>query len=287
MEPDPPDHPPIGLIGNLFNTILDSCANACQRVTSTEQLRRLRSESERFFLWGDGVSVTDGQLDKALASSSELYQTTLSALYELGGVVNDDLVRAAALTGPVSPLAGSRELQLLLRKAGAVLDTPTAIGDYEGLSDDENGPHSLGDVIDDMVTYIDCLMDLSLALESTVSYPESKVAEPGEMVSTHTRYTLPHSIISSYQSLGMHTLSSPTAPDDDNANSLGIDDGGLPGSQARMYDFVSFFSLLPNPNTSRQNSVRRHIPGTCRPPGPLGGTGVKPTSSHLAGNRSE
>ncbi|UPK96270.1 hypothetical protein LCI18_007205 [Fusarium solani-melongenae] len=239
MEPDPPDHPPLGLIGNLFNTILESCVNACQRLTSTEQSRRLRSESERFFLWGDGVSVTDGQLDKALATSSELYQTTLSALYELGSIINDDLVRAAAPTGPVNHLAGSRELRLLLREASAILDTSNATGDSEGLSDDENGPHSLEDVLDDMVTYIDCLMDLSLALESTLAYSESGSIEPavvelGEMVSTHTYSTPPNSIISSYRSLGIRTLSSSTMPDDGNAIYLGIDDGGLPGSQATI-----------------------------------------------------
>ncbi|KAL2691422.1 hypothetical protein Neosp_001807 [[Neocosmospora] mangrovei] len=197
MEPDPPDHQPVRLIGNLFNATLDSCANACQRLASTEQSRQLRNESERLFLWGDGVSVVDGRLDKALTPSSELYQTTLSALFELGKVINDDLTKAVAPTGLADPPAGSRELQLLLKQASAILDEPSATGDSESLSDEETGPYSLEDVLYDMGIYIDCLMDLSLALENTVVYPESISFESASIEPT---------IIKSRETEPAHTL---------------------------------------------------------------------------------
>lgn len=158
MGPNPPGHP---LIGDLFNAILDSCVNSYQRLTSDEQSRRLRSESERFFLWGDGVSAANGQLDKALPTSSELYQTVLSALYELGKVIDVHLAQVIPTSQPANPATDTRELRLLLEEAGAVLGAPNATEDSESLSDDENGPCSLEDILDDMATYIDCLMDLS------------------------------------------------------------------------------------------------------------------------------
>ncbi|KAI8723137.1 hypothetical protein NCS52_00168800 [Fusarium sp. LHS14.1] len=174
MEPNPPDHP---LIDSLFNAILDSCVNAYQRLKPDEQSRRLRSESERLFLWGDGVSA-NGQLSEALPMSSELYQTVLSALYELGKVVDVDLAQVISASRPNDPAADTRELRLLLETAGVILGVPNATEDFESLSDDENGPSKLEDVLDDMAIYINCLMDLSSTLQNVLAYPESISIEP-------------------------------------------------------------------------------------------------------------
>ncbi|KAJ4327239.1 hypothetical protein N0V84_002369 [Fusarium piperis] len=242
-ESDPPDPSPVSLIGNLFNAILDSCVVSYQKSTSNEQSRRLRSEAERFFLWGDGVSATGGQLDKALDTSSELYQTALSALYELGKVVHDGLTKVVALEGVAGPVAGSHELQLLLEDVSVTLDTSNAIEDSESLSDGENGPYSLEDVLDDMATYIDCLMDLSLALEDALAHPKSVrfkptviepiVIEPTDIELNHVRPAVGDSVVSSHQGIDVPELSSPAYGD---AISLGIDDSGLPSFQATMYD---------------------------------------------------
>ncbi|KAI8685447.1 hypothetical protein NCS55_00217100 [Fusarium keratoplasticum] len=209
MGPNPSSHP---LIDNLFNTILDSCVNAHQRLTPDEQSRRLRSESERLFLWGDGVSAANGQLDKALSTSSELYQTVLSALYELGKVIDVDLAQVIPTSQPANPATDTRELRLLLEEAGAVLGAPNATEDSESLSDDENGPYSLEDVLDDMATYIDCLMDLSSPLQNIIVYPESTSIEPAiaefnEMKPARTRPPPSYSSINSYRTyvgVGMH-----------------------------------------------------------------------------------
>lgn len=187
MESTPPGPP---LIDSLFNAILDSCVNAYQRLKPDEQSRRLRSESERLFLWGDGVSA-NGQLSKALPMSSELYQTVLSALYQLGKVVDVDLAQVIAASRPNDPAADTRELRLLLETAGVILGVTNATKDFESLSDDENGPSKLEDVLDDMATYIDCLMDLSSTLQNTLAYPESTSIKPAivefnEMKLTHS-----------------------------------------------------------------------------------------------------
>ncbi|KAJ3466145.1 hypothetical protein MRS44_006803 [Fusarium solani] len=208
MGSDPPD----ALIGNLFNVILGSIVNAHRKLTSTEQSRRLRSESERFFLWGDGVSAANGQLDKALPPSSELYQTVLSALYELGKVIDVDLAQVIAPARPADP-ADTRDLRLLLEEARAILGAPNATEDFESLSDDENIPYSLGDALDDMATYIDCLMDLSSPLK-TSSYTPS-------LFGLSLRVEMPR-------------LSSPTMPVDGNPLYLETDDSGLPHFQATI-----------------------------------------------------
>ncbi|WAO84945.1 Hypothetical protein NCS54_00217700 [Fusarium falciforme] len=244
MGPNPPGHP---LIGDLFNAILGSCVNSYQRLTSDEQSRRLRSESERFFLWGDGVSAANGQLDKALPTSSELYQTVLSALYQLGKVIDVDLVQVIATSQPTNAATDTRELRLLLEEARAILGTPNATEVSESLSDDENGPCSLEDILDDMVTYIDCLMDLSPPLENIIIYPESirsestsiepAIVELNERKPPRTRPTPSGSSISSYRTyvgLEIPRLSAPTMPVDGNPLYFEIDDSGLPHFQVTI-----------------------------------------------------
>ncbi|RSL87380.1 hypothetical protein CEP52_015539 [Fusarium oligoseptatum] len=218
-------------------------------------LRRLRNESERFFLWGDGVSAANGQLEKALAKSSELHQAVLSSIYELGKVVNNDLAKVVTPTGPANTLTDTRELRRLLGEAGTILNAPNTIEDPNSLSDDENGPCSFEDVLDDMATYIDCLMDLSLALENTDTYLEStrfeptatrsNIIEPIEMRPIHTLPAVSDSFFSSHQRVETPQLSSPTIPARGHDLSLRIDDSGLPGSQAKMYGPLTLFEGTP------------------------------------------
>ncbi|RTE83901.1 hypothetical protein BHE90_001478 [Fusarium euwallaceae] len=243
MGPDPPDHPSVGLIGNLFKAILDSCVKASQIITSTKQLRRLRSESERLFLWGDGISAADGHLDKVLAPSSELYQAVLSTLHELGKVANNDLAQAVAPSEPANPPTETRELQRLLREAGVILNAPNATENPDCFSDDENGPCSLEDVLDDMEAYIDCLMDLSLALEDTLIYPESSfeptatettIVDPMEIEPTHTNPVVIDSPGNPHQGDEISQPFLSTVPTGGHTLSLGIDDGSLPSFQAKI-----------------------------------------------------
>lgn len=264
MGSDPPD----ALIGNLFNVILGSIVNAHRKLTSTEQSRRLRSESERFFLWGDGVSAANGQLDKALPPSSELYQTVLSALYELGKVIDVDLAQVIAPARPADP-ADTRDLRLLLEEARAILGAPNATEDFESLSDEENIPYSLGDVLDDMATYIDCLMDLSSPLENILVYPESirsesTSIEPAIVDFNDMKPTRPSgSFISSYRTyvgVEMPRLSSPTMPVDGNPLYLEIDDSGLPHLQATMYDLFSFLLSFKTSHTGILELYSKALP---------------------------
>lgn len=178
--PEPSDVSPLGLAGSLFETILNLCTSISQQLARTRCSRRLHSELERYFLWGDGFSASQGYLDEILAKSTELRQAVLSSLYELGKVVKDDLLRVAnnavrdkqhddSAESVMRELAQSglaKELQRLLDETASLLDTPEAMTDFESLSDDGSTRYDLDDVLDDVAIYIDCLMDLSLALEN-------------------------------------------------------------------------------------------------------------------------
>lgn len=176
-----------GLAGDLFKAILGLYIVITQQASQTKHSRRLHSELERFFLWGEGLSVSDGQLDDTLSKYPELRHTVLSTLYELGKVIKDDLLRVIGGTTHseeygssaefvLTDLAQSdmtRELQRLLKNAATVSIVPKARADFESGSDDGFTRDDLDEILDDLATYIDCLMDLSLALESPIVDLES------------------------------------------------------------------------------------------------------------------
>ena len=174
------DISPLGLAGSLFEAILNLYTAITQQAARAKHSRRLHSELERFFLWGDCFSASDGRLDEVLSKSSELRHTVLSTLYELGKVVKDSLLRVFDVSSRSEGPDGSAEsvstdhaqvageLQRLLEKTATVLDAPEATTDFESLSDDGFRRYDLDEILNDIAVYIDCLMDLSLALESPV-----------------------------------------------------------------------------------------------------------------------
>jgi hypothetical protein len=173
--PEPATVTTRGLAGSLFDAILKLSTMAGRRVSRSTKLRK---ELERLFLWGDSFSASSGRLDEILAKSTELRQAVLSELYELGKVVKNDLVKATRLL----PLSQDEkqtclELNRLLENAVIVIDGPGTTMELDFSSDDGSTTGDLDDTVDDMVVYIDCLMDLSLALEDPLldSSPAMKV----------------------------------------------------------------------------------------------------------------
>ncbi|KAJ5675813.1 hypothetical protein N7462_008710 [Penicillium macrosclerotiorum] len=180
--PEPPEIPSPGLSSNLYNAILSLLLTVAQRKAHTTYSRRLRSELERLFLWGEAFSLPDDEFDEVLSKSSDLYQTVLCTLYELGKVIKENLLQAVDRTSqskePIGPaetvlanLAHSdtaQHLQGLLEKAAPIGGAPKTLAEIESLSDCESLRYDLDEILDDVAIYIDCLMDLSLALESPV-----------------------------------------------------------------------------------------------------------------------
>ncbi|KAJ5671376.1 hypothetical protein N7507_000503 [Penicillium longicatenatum] len=178
--PEPADNSVLVLASDLFKAILSLFTSIAQHSAQMKHSRRLRSELERFFLWGDALSISNGQLDEVLSKSSDLRQTVLSTLYELGSIINDSLLRAVSELIQSTKSEGSvesdltdltqsdmaRQLQKILEKAAPVLVTPKDTANFERLSDDESMRYDLDEVLEDIAIFVDCLMDLSLALES-------------------------------------------------------------------------------------------------------------------------
>lgn len=153
------------LAGSLFETILNMLVMTAQ-VAGAEHSRRLRSALQRLFLWGDSFSVSAGKLDKTISKSSELFQTVLFALCGLGKIIIEDLTRVFGT--PNGAEDATMKLNILLEKAASVLGTYEVQTGIESWSDDESIHYDLSEILHDIEIYIDCLMDLSTALESPI-----------------------------------------------------------------------------------------------------------------------
>ncbi|KAJ6011031.1 hypothetical protein N7451_002443 [Penicillium sp. IBT 35674x] len=179
---DLPDFSQLDLASDLFKATLSVFIMITQRAAKTEHSRRLRSELERLLLWEDAISISDSQLEEDFSESSDLRQTVLATLYELGKVVNDNLIRAVdgitrseesngfaeSFLTDLTQSNMAQKLQKLLKKAAPVRVVPETTTDVESPSDGESMRYDLDEILDDVATYIDCLMDLSLALEEPI-----------------------------------------------------------------------------------------------------------------------
>jgi hypothetical protein len=135
--------------------------------TEAGMYQRSRNEFERLFLWGQGLSVVDGDLDEKLASSKELQFGVLSLLLRLGTMTLQGLSRNAASTS-LCLTAQCEDLRSLLNTAERLLQEPQA--------DEADRPHTatgsdisdydMVDLIEEISIYVDCLLDLSPSLDN-------------------------------------------------------------------------------------------------------------------------
>lgn len=174
--PEPPKDSILGLAGTLFEAILALFTPLARHLADGEDgtdctidSKELFQEVERFFLWGDGFSASSGQLDEILSKSSELRQSVFSSLYELGVTLKNTAMRSCYVSH--SYKAGGldvpmRELQVLLEQTWILLYGSDGLDDRDAVSESGSSANDLAECFEDISTYIDCLMDLSLALEN-------------------------------------------------------------------------------------------------------------------------
>jgi hypothetical protein len=134
--------------------------------TNVEAQKTCLNEVERFFLWGQGLSVPDGDLEEVLAFSKELHLQVLSLLLRLGTAV---LHSTSQIPAPVSQhLTAQRDdLRVLLETTEAVLRQPDP---DDAARPDSPTPSDLSDAglidtVDEISVYVDCLLDLSPSLD--------------------------------------------------------------------------------------------------------------------------
>lgn len=161
---------------DLFEVIFQGFSSFCKEISTLnpsatkQQESRCRDELERLFLWADGVSIQNGNLDKALSRSSALRSSVISILFELGNAVCNDLCKPIHTSGDFTVQFDEQQRKatdLLQRTAGASLQeysqAPHLVG--EATYGSESFQPDLDDVLDNIATFNGCLMDLSLALE--------------------------------------------------------------------------------------------------------------------------
>ncbi|KAK7429451.1 serine/threonine-protein kinase HAL4/sat4 [Neonectria magnoliae] len=132
--------------------------------TSTFGLK-YQNEQERFFLWGHGLAVETGRLDELLDTSTELRLRVLSLLFTLGNVIHRVILRQdGSSSGKLAEECSNLHSQL---DATSTLfeGFHQRTTDVDALSDSEISELDNEDLLDDLTTYIDCLMDLAPALE--------------------------------------------------------------------------------------------------------------------------
>ncbi len=156
-------------LAKLFTTINGAMASltGVLSVTKDEAYRPCLNKSERFFLWGQGLSIVEGDLDEALAYSKELHFRVLSLLVRLGTVVLQGRSRDPAPSLQV--LAGiCDDLRSLLDMAESMLQEPEPEEPIGPSSPTESEASVMGaiEVVEEMSVYVDCLLDLSAALDN-------------------------------------------------------------------------------------------------------------------------
>jgi len=158
----------------LFTKLLRKAKERQPEGVALHLLAIYSHELRRFYLWGDGLSVSQGQLDKTLSSAPELRANVLSLILQLSHVLSSEICRFLNLN--IDGAQGEEELQRalnnvrlqreqvgqLLHDSDFSLDFPC---DVESIPDSQLAEISQDDVADELATYIDCLMDLCQAIE--------------------------------------------------------------------------------------------------------------------------
>ncbi|KAH7002588.1 hypothetical protein EDB80DRAFT_80389 [Ilyonectria destructans] len=169
----------LGIVGSFYGAIFDLFGKLVKAVQLCETSRNAASEAarlyshelRRLYLWGDGFSVEEGHLDEILTNASELRHNVLSLLFQLSRVLSSEFDRVVGsdksqLQGLSEDMADLRRMQeqvgLTLQDSSATQMSPSA--DSDSVSDSRSSDTGQEN-LEDISTYIDCLMDLSQAVE--------------------------------------------------------------------------------------------------------------------------
>lgn len=169
----------LGIVGSFYGAIFDlfgklvKAAQLCEtsRNALSETARLYSHELRRLYLWGDGFSVEEGYLDEVLTNASELRHNVLSLLFQLSRVLSSEFDRVVGLDKSQlqdlsEDMADLRRMQeqvgLTLQDSGTTPMSPSV--DSDSVSDSQSSDMGQEN-LEDISTYIDCLMDLSQAVE--------------------------------------------------------------------------------------------------------------------------
>ena len=167
----------LGLAGTLFEScvrlFVDLIRGPVKQALEPHTFQYLQLQAQRFNLWGDGFSASQGELDRILADSDHLRKPVLSFLSALGNT----LVELARKSDPdgvsnnasSSPLRESCEqIEILKDQVSKIIgESVDTDGDEVSSSGSEMSSFDdLNELVEDIKTYVDCFMDLVCTLEN-------------------------------------------------------------------------------------------------------------------------
>ncbi|KAK3321328.1 hypothetical protein B0T19DRAFT_263775 [Cercophora scortea] len=156
----------------LFKHLIRAAkARELERPVSPKLLNKFTKELQRFYLWGDGFSASEGELDEILAKDSKLRHTVLSLMLKLSGVLSSQFcqllnIKPVAGTDVYTAMQDVKQIQEEVAMALQPEDDLDFVDDASSLIDSEASYASENGVLDEITTYIDCLMDLCQVLEN-------------------------------------------------------------------------------------------------------------------------
>lgn len=158
-----------GFVARLFSAIHRAMGSliAVPQSPKNELQQKAQNELERFFLWGQGLSVMDGDLDEVLAHSRELREQVLTLLFRLGTAVLQTLMRDSGYSIRVVSDQFD-DLRALLNAAETMLQdtySTSERGDLDTFSEFDSSDCSAIEILDEISIYVDCLLDLSSVLD--------------------------------------------------------------------------------------------------------------------------
>lgn len=131
---------------------------------SDEDGIRLKNSLERLVLWRNGIEPPDKPLDDLLSQSSEVQSSAVSVLLQLGRVIYA-LVMLAYLDYRGDGLSVKPdELHHFLKEVSIIME-PDSNSSEEEVDVLYSPEMDVGELLEDLDAYLDCLMDLSLALQ--------------------------------------------------------------------------------------------------------------------------
>lgn len=158
-----------GFVAKLFTTINRAMASLSSvlSMTNDEVHQRCRNEFERFFLWGQGLSIVEGDLDEVLAHSKELRFQVLSLLLRLGTAVLQGLSGYLVSSSQVL-IEQYDDLRTLLDTTESMLQEPELDESVEPypLSESDASEYETIEILEEISIYVDCLLDLSPSLDN-------------------------------------------------------------------------------------------------------------------------
>ena len=203
IEPAIHAHPHLGLMGILFSRCLDLFIGLVNgpagQVLGSEALSLLRSQVQRFNLWGNGFEAADGGLDEILVDSSHLRKAVTSTLSSVGAALTALMKLFLKLEKADSHAANTRSSGMIeicmhmdtLREHAADVagdfDLSSEIAEMD-LSDSESSSGDESELVEDIRVYVDCLMDLVPAIEHPAkdSHGPEKGLETGNSLGSVT-----------------------------------------------------------------------------------------------------